>query len=278
MRISPTRAGALIAITAIALAGCANGAQTSGASKTYTTQDATDGKTAFKVVVNPNGGARLTVGVQSLKLIEEKDGEYTYAFKDMNGNGKLDVFEDWRKSAEERAADLAPQLSKEQQAGLMLFFKAMFRHTGLVHVNFQMFQVGSQVGGAPYYIFDYAAGPLRHGGGGGLGYFLAVEITLLIAQVINFFAQRSITFKSNSSMGRAAFWYAVAYMVITFVAGAAQGFYKAPIYAFFIELMGAHGETTADVITMVVNSAISFWVFFPIFKVIFKQEEKAVAA
>lgn len=121
MRISPTRAGALIAITAIALAGCVNGAQTSGASKTYTTQDATDGKTAFKVVVNPNGGARLTVGAQSLKLIEEKDGEYTYAFKDMNGNGKLDVFEDWRKSAEERAADLAPQLSKEQQAGLMLF-------------------------------------------------------------------------------------------------------------------------------------------------------------
>lgn len=36
--------------------------------------------------------------------------------------------------------------------------------------------------------------------------------------------------------------------------------------------MGAAGETTADVITMIINSAISFWVFFPIFKVIFKQE------
>ena len=36
--------------------------------------------------------------------------------------------------------------------------------------------------------------------------------------------------------------------------------------------MGAGGETVADVITMIINTAISFWVFFPIFKVIFKQE------
>ena len=36
--------------------------------------------------------------------------------------------------------------------------------------------------------------------------------------------------------------------------------------------VGAGGETVADVITMIINAAISFWVFFPIFKVIFKQE------
>ena len=36
--------------------------------------------------------------------------------------------------------------------------------------------------------------------------------------------------------------------------------------------MGGGGETVADVVTMIINAAISFWVFFPIFKVIFKQE------
>jgi len=36
--------------------------------------------------------------------------------------------------------------------------------------------------------------------------------------------------------------------------------------------MGGGGETFADVVTMIINAAISFWVFFPIFKVIFKQE------
>ena len=37
--------------------------------------------------------------------------------------------------------------------------------------------------------------------------------------------------------------------------------------------MGSGGETIADVVTMIINAAISFWVFFPIFKVIFKQEK-----
>ena len=125
---------------------------------------------------------------------------------------------------------------------------------------------------AQFIIFDYPAGSMSVGGGGGLAYFLAVEITLLIAQVINFFAQRNVTFKSNSSMGKAAFWYAIAYVVITIAAAALQVLYKDPIYAWAISTMGAGGETFADVITMIINAAISFWVFFPIFKVIFKQE------
>ena len=126
--------------------------------------------------------------------------------------------------------------------------------------------------GHTVYLFDYPAGALATGGGGGLAYFLAVEITLLIAQVINFFAQRSVTFRSNSSVLVAAFWYAIAYVVITVAAAALQVLYKDPIYAWSIDAMGAGGETLADVITMIINAAVSFWVFFPIFKVIFKQE------
>lgn len=44
-----------------------------------------------------------------------------YAFKDMNKNGCLDPFEDWRLSADERAADLAARLSIDEIAGLMLY-------------------------------------------------------------------------------------------------------------------------------------------------------------
>lgn len=44
-----------------------------------------------------------------------------YAFKDLNKNGEIDVYEDWRKDIEERVADLANQLSKEEIAGLMLY-------------------------------------------------------------------------------------------------------------------------------------------------------------
>lgn len=153
---------------------------------------------------------------------------------------------------------------------LMPVFKWMFGGTSLVDTGFQFLPIG-QSDGDIVYLFDYPAGAISSGGGGGLAYFLAVEITLLIAQVINFFAQRNVTFKSNSSVARAAFWYVIAYIVITVVAAALQVLYKDPIYDFFTTNMGATGETIADVITMIINSAISFWVFFPIFKVIFKQ-------
>ena len=42
------------------------------------------------------------------------------AFKDHNRNGRLDVYEDWRRSPEERTEDLVKDLSIEEIAGLML--------------------------------------------------------------------------------------------------------------------------------------------------------------
>ena len=43
------------------------------------------------------------------------------AFKDLNRNGQLDKYEDWRLPYDERAKDLASKLSVEQIAGLMLY-------------------------------------------------------------------------------------------------------------------------------------------------------------
>jgi putative flippase GtrA len=155
---------------------------------------------------------------------------------------------------------------------LMPVFKALFGLTNLVSTDFQALPIGTNVDGSQYFIFDYAAGDLPLGGGG-LAYFLAVQATLAIAQVINFFAQRNVTFKSNTSPWRAAFWYVLAYIVITFGAAALQGLYKAPIYELFITTWNLGG-------TGIINTAISFWVFFPIFKVIFKRvpEESEKAA
>ena len=52
-----------------------------------------------------------------IKLVFDKG----FAFKDLNRNGKLDPYEDWRLSADERAKDLASKMSIEQIAGLMLY-------------------------------------------------------------------------------------------------------------------------------------------------------------
>lgn len=44
-----------------------------------------------------------------------------YGFKDLNRNGTLDPYEDWRLTAEERARDLASKMTVKQIAGLMLY-------------------------------------------------------------------------------------------------------------------------------------------------------------
>ncbi len=156
---------------------------------------------------------------------------------------------------------------------MMPVLKRIFLHTALIHTSFQVMQIGHNLDGSAYYVFNYAAGALGDGGGGGLAYFLAVQITIAIAQVINFFAQRNITFKSNGNPWKAAFWYLIAYIFISIGAAALQGVYKVPIYNLLMNRwgMGATGETIADFITMIINSAVSFWVFFPIFKIIFRS-------
>lgn len=117
-------AAAVAGLALVALGGCtagdANDNETMGDG--YTTREVTDGTTTFVVVDNPGDGPTLSYGSDSgVTLLEEEiDGE-TYAFKDMNANEELDVWEDWRVDSIDRATDLAGQMTIEQIAGLMLF-------------------------------------------------------------------------------------------------------------------------------------------------------------
>jgi beta-glucosidase len=56
------------------------------------------------------------IGVRS-KAVLSVDG---LRFRDANGNGRLDVYEDWRVAPELRAADLLARMTREQKAGMML--------------------------------------------------------------------------------------------------------------------------------------------------------------
>lgn len=42
------------------------------------------------------------------------------SFKDLNKNGKLDLYEDWRLTPEERARNLVSLMTVEEKAGLMM--------------------------------------------------------------------------------------------------------------------------------------------------------------
>jgi beta-glucosidase len=60
--------------------------------------------------------AQPELGVRSKPLIERGP----LRFKDLNANGKLDPYEDWRLPPERRAADLAARMTLEEKAGMML--------------------------------------------------------------------------------------------------------------------------------------------------------------
>jgi beta-glucosidase len=73
----------------------------------------------LKTVTN-EGGTTLGYSLSSGVKIITAD---RFGFKDLNKNGSLDPYEDWRLSADERAKDLASKMSVEQIAGLMLYSK-----------------------------------------------------------------------------------------------------------------------------------------------------------
>ena len=69
-------------------------------------------------LIHQNEGPTLGYSPDSGIKIIEVDGKI---FKDFNGSGKLEPYEDWRLSMEERARDLASKLTIDEIAGLMLY-------------------------------------------------------------------------------------------------------------------------------------------------------------
>jgi beta-glucosidase len=74
-------------------------------------------KETFNLVHNKDGQTIAYSPASGVKILTVN----RLAFKDLNKNGKLDPFEDWRLPADARAKDLASKLSVEQIAGLMLY-------------------------------------------------------------------------------------------------------------------------------------------------------------
>ncbi len=70
-------------------------------------------------ITNKNGQILGYATTSGVKMLTDKG----LAFKDLNKNGKLDKYEDWRLSADVRAKDLASKMTVEQIAGLMLYSK-----------------------------------------------------------------------------------------------------------------------------------------------------------
>jgi len=61
----------------------------------------------------------------------------SFQFKDLNRNGKLDKYEDWRLPYEERAKDLVSKMSMEEKVGLMLISTSRLKSERSAQLNVQ---------------------------------------------------------------------------------------------------------------------------------------------
>ena len=117
-------AGSAIAAAAAGLAACSGNGQQGGGQQTeaayplepeefgsgevhYTIEEVSDRPTWYRVA-NENGA---TLGAVDKSMLIQVDG---LCFKDMNGNGKLDLYEDWRQDADARSADIASQMDADE--------------------------------------------------------------------------------------------------------------------------------------------------------------------
>ena len=105
----------------------------------------------YNIIVQ-KGGPTLGYSPESGVVILTEGG---YAFKDLNRNGRLDVYEDWRRPVEERIDDLVAQMSIEEIAGLMLYSN----HEAVPATSYDVSPYGGkpyeQSGAKPYDLSDH---------------------------------------------------------------------------------------------------------------------------
>ncbi len=111
-----------------------------------------------------------------------------------------------------------------------------------------------------WYVIGYGAEQ------GGVSYFTAYMIAMVVGEVINFFIQRKYVFRSNGNIYYQGAWYLLAFCIVTFVvnsincvwAAVAGNFVKPWVY---------------NIMTIILNGGISMVVFFIVNKIVFNDNK-----
>lgn len=115
-----------------------------------------------------------------------------------------------------------------------------------------------------WYIIGYGAEQ------GGVAYFTAYMIAMVIGEVINFFIQRKWVFRSNGNILRQGAWYLLAFCVVTCVVNSINCIWAAVAGHFVAPWLYNIGTT-------VLNGGVSMVVFFIVNKIVFNDAPKGEA-
>ena len=112
-----------------------------------------------------------------------------------------------------------------------------------------------------WYIIGYGADQ------GGIAYFTAYMIAMVIGEVINFFIQRSFVFRSKGNILYQGMWYLLAFIVVTCAVNSINCIWVAVAGHFVPNWLYNIGTT-------VLNGGVSMVVFFFVNKIIFPNWSK----
>lgn len=101
---------------------------------------------------------------------------------------------------------------------------------------------------------------------GGLPYFCAYMIAMILGEVINFPIQRNVVFRSKGNLTRQIVWYAVAFCVITCIVNSINCIWVATAARYVPDFIYNIGTT-------VLNGGVSMVIFFFVNKVIFPTSD-----
>ena len=111
-----------------------------------------------------------------------------------------------------------------------------------------------------WYIIGYSAEQ------GGISYFTAYMVAMLIGEVVNFFVQRKYVFRSQGNIAYEGMWYFLAFCLVTCVVNS--------INCIWIAVAGNFvGGWLYNIVTVVLNGGVSMVVFFIVNKIVFSTKK-----
>ncbi len=143
---------------------------------------------------------------------------------------------------------------------ILLFLPAAFAHLSNVDFGWPGIPVTLFGETFKWNIFGY---DVDHGG---LGYFIAYMIAMVIGEIVNFPIQRNFVFRSKGSLGRQIAWYVLAFIVVICIVNSINCVWVAVAGLFVPDWLHNIG-------TVVLQGGISMAIFFSVNKIIFPEGE-----
>ena len=143
---------------------------------------------------------------------------------------------------------------------ILTFLPALFVSLPLVAFGFPGIELTLFGITFPWYIIGYGADQ------GGLPYFTAYMVAMVIGEVINFFLQRSLVFRSKGNIIAQGLWYFIAFCIITCIVNSINCIWVA-VAGYFVP------NWLFNIGTVIMNGGISMIIFFFVNKIIFPEGE-----